>query len=161
MDCEGIQTSKTHICIRKLYILASDGITDHQQEFVACTSFEEIEDKYKKAFIYCNKNIHKLCYYPTTMSMPCQTAAKSLQTFIENNNIKIVLFKGGIIEMRLCKYLEIEYYDIGSIVPKVASHDPRIEVLAHLHYLTTYCKDVIKTIMQCEQKTDRRTDPNS
>ena len=148
IDCEGIQTSKTHICIRKMYILAGDGVTNHQQEFVPCASFRDIEDKYKKAFTYCKKKIHKLNYYPKTMSMPCRTAIRRLQTFIEINNIKMILFKGGVIEKRLCEDLGIEYYDIGSIVPKVTSHDPREEVLTHFHYLTLYCEDVINKIIK-------------
>ena len=125
IDCEGIQTSKTHICVRKMYILASDGVIDYKEEFIACASFKEIEDKYKKAFIYCKKRIHKLSYYPKTMSVPCRAAAKRLQTFIKTNNIKMILFKGGIIEKRLCEYIGIEYYDIGSIVPKMMRHDPQ------------------------------------
>ena len=100
LDIEGIQTSKGHICIRKMYILASNGITDHLQEFVACFPFRQIEKKYQNAFNFCRKRIHKLNYYTKGLSMPCSLAAVRLKTFVEKNDINIVLFKGGIIEQR-------------------------------------------------------------
>ena len=63
--------------------------------------------------------------------MPCSIDATRLKTFVEKNSIKIIFFKGGVIERRLCDGDGIKYFDIGSIVPKVESHDLRQEVHSH------------------------------
>ena len=81
IDIEGIQTSKAYICIREMYILADDGITDYHHEFIACSSFQQIAEKYRKAFIFCKRHIHKLNYYPKGVSEPCRLAATRLKTF--------------------------------------------------------------------------------
>ena len=138
IDIEGIQVCKDHICIREMYILADDGITDYHQEFVACSSFQQIEEKYQKAFIFFLRFVHKLNYYPNGISEPCTSAAMRLTTFVKSNNIDVVFFKGGIIVKRLCDAAGIRCFDIGSIVPKVHIHNPRIEVYSHFHYLTLY-----------------------
>ena len=148
VDIEGIQVNETHICVREMYILADDGITDYHQEFVACSSFQQIEKKYQNAFIFCKRFIHKLNYYPKKKkSEPCTLAATRLKTFIKSNNIDVVFFKGGVIEKRLCDVAGIRCFDIGSIVPKVYSHNPRIEVHSHFHYLTLHCREEIKNII--------------
>ena len=38
LDIEYIQCTRTHRCIRKLYILAKDGYTDLQLEFFPCVA---------------------------------------------------------------------------------------------------------------------------
>ena len=76
-----------------MYILADDGITDYQQEFDACSSFQQIEKKYQKEFIFCEKFIHKLNYYPEGISEPCILAAMRLKTFVKSNNIDVVFLR--------------------------------------------------------------------
>ena len=147
LDIEGIQRDKDHICVRKFYILASDGIIDCEREYNACLPFEKLEKKYQTAFIYCKKNIHKLNYYPKGLSMACSLAVCTLKTFVEENNIKVVFFKGGVIEQRLCEKAGVKYFDIGRLVPKVNCHDPRTEVHLHFRYLTLHCREDIKNII--------------
>ena len=91
LDIEGIQINKDHICVRKFYILVSDGIIDYEREFIACLQFQQIERKYQTAFIYCKKHIHKLNYYPKELSMACSLAATTLKMFVEENGIKLGL----------------------------------------------------------------------
>ena len=146
LDIEGIQRDKDHICVRKLYILSSDGITDCEREFNACLPFQKLERKYQTAFIYCKKRIHKLNYYPKRLSMACSLAVGTLKTFVEENGIKIVFFKGGVIERRLCEKAGVKYFDIGRLVPKVNCHNPRTEVHLHFDYLTLNCKEEIEKI---------------
>ena len=130
-----------------MYILAGNGITDFHQEFVVCSSFQQFEEKYQKAFIFCKRHIHKLNYYPKGISEPCRLAATRLKTFVKSNDIDVILFKGGVIEKRLCGDARIRCFDIGSIVPKVKSHRPRTEVHSHFHYLTLHCKEEIENII--------------
>ena len=140
---------RPYICIREMYILADDGITDYHQEFVVCSSFQQIEKKYQRAFIFCKRFVHKLNYYPKGISELCILAAMRLKTFVKSNNIDVVFFKGGVIEKRLCDVAGIRCFDIGSIVPKVQIHNPRIEVHSHFHYLTLhYCKKEIEDMIK-------------
>ena len=72
---------------------------------------------------------------------------KLLYGVVEENGIKIVFFKGGIIERRLCEKAGVKYFDIGRLVPKVNCHDPRMEVHLHFDYLTLNCKEEIEKII--------------
>ena len=138
LDIEGIQTSKDHICIRALYILLEDEVTDKFLEFVPCLDIAEIDVKYKKAFNYCKHRIHKLNYYPKIMKGPCLSASSELKRFIRHN-ITIIYFKGGQIEHRLCESIGVPSFNIERFgAPKVDSHDPRIEVKLHVEYLKQY-----------------------
>ena len=146
LDIEAIQRDRAHACVRKLYILSSNGM-DCEREFTVCLPFQKLEKKYQTAFIYCRNRIHKLDYYPKGLSIACIFAVNILKTFVEENGIKIVLFKGGIIERQLCKQAGIKYFDIGGLVPKVNCHDPRTEVHLHFDYLTLNCKEEIEKIL--------------
>ena len=55
MDIESIQSTKEHKCIRKISILAKDGFTDITREFTPCRHFHELEEKYRKAFLYFSR----------------------------------------------------------------------------------------------------------
>ena len=148
LDIETIQMDKTHACVRKLYILCSDGITDCEREFTVCLPLQKLEKKYQAAFIYCKNNIHRLDYYPKGLSNACIFAVDTLKTFVKMNGVRVVLFKGGIIERRLCETAGIKYFDIGALVPKANCHDPRIEVRQHFKYLVLNCKNEIETILR-------------
>ena len=45
LDCEGILVSKQHCCIRKLYMLAKDGMTECESEFNPCVEFNSLDKK--------------------------------------------------------------------------------------------------------------------
>ena len=120
---------------------------DCEREFTACLPFRKLEKKYQTAFIYSKKKIHKLDYYPKGLSIACIFAVNTLKTFVEENIIKIVFFKDGIIERRLCEKAGIKYFDIGRLVPKANCHDPRTEVHLHFDYLTLNCKEDIEKIL--------------
>ena len=147
LDIETIQRDRDHACVRKLYILCSDGITDCEQEFAVCLPLQKLEKKYQAAFIYCRNHIHRLDYYPKGLSNACIFAVNTLKTFIKRNGIKLVLFKGGIIEQQLCKQAGIKYFDIGGLIPKANCHDPRTEVRLHFEYLVLNCKAEIEKIL--------------
>ena len=46
LDIEAIQRDKDHACVRKLYILSSNGI-NCEREFDACLPFQKLEKKYQ------------------------------------------------------------------------------------------------------------------
>ena len=131
LDIEYIQCTRTHKCIRKLYILAKDGYTDLKLEFFPCQPFPALERRYQRAFRYCQQEIHKLSYCPEGPSSPCSTAAEKLNKFIVDNEIDLVLYKGGIVEKNLCDELDIDSFNIELFeedLEKVYSHDPYEEV---------------------------------
>ena len=130
MDIEYIQTSKEHRCIRKLYMLAKDGFTEKELEFHPCVRYRSMSKRNRQSFHYCKKHIHKLSFYPTTYASSCDTALEKIGRFIDENNVEIVLYKGGEIESDLCSDIGIPSYNIEGIkgLEKVHSHDPRTEV---------------------------------
>ena len=134
MDIEYIQSSKTHKCIRKLYILANDGFTDLECDFYPCKRYRDIEAKYQRSFRYCQANIHKLRYDPMRYSPECRIVTTIVLNFINDNNIRYILYKGGTIERDLCDELHIPSYNIecrpGLI--KANCHDPKKEI--HFYY---------------------------
>ena len=80
MDVEYIQTSKTHKCVRKLYILAKDGFTDLEIEFYPCIKYAELEEKYQRSFRFCKSRVHRLEYNPQHKYAPaCSTVLAKLR----------------------------------------------------------------------------------
>ena len=130
IDIEYIQTSKEHRCVRKIYMLAKNGSTESEIEFYPCVRYKDLEAMYRRAFHYCQKNIHKLSYNPKTYSPLCTNVLKEINNFIVYNGIELVLYKGGIIERDLCIDLNIPSMNLELIpnLAKVKSHDPRMEV---------------------------------
>ena len=130
MDIEYIRISKTHRCVRKLYILAKNGFDELELEFYPCKRYKEIERKYQRSFQFCKAHIHKLRYDPKHYSQDCTMALSNVNDFIVNNSVDFFLYKGGTIEKDLCKELCIPSYNIECFpeVEKEGCHDPRVEV---------------------------------
>ena len=130
MDIEYIQTSRSHQCIRKLYILAKNGNEKLESEFYPCTRYTELRTKYRKSFDFCKKNIHRLTYNPKNQSLPCSKALEEINNFIVNNGIDMIIYKGGNIERDTCIELCIPSRNIESFqgLKKANSHDPSFEV---------------------------------
>ena len=59
LDIEGIQVTHEHICTRKLYILDCCG-NDHEEEFVACRDFDQLEEKFNPVIFNTLKTTIKL-----------------------------------------------------------------------------------------------------
>ena len=142
MDIEYIRTSKTHRCVRKLYILAKDGLIDLELGFYPCKRYSEIERKYQQSFRFCRAHIHKLQYDPKHYSPACSTLLAKVNIFIVNNNIELILYKGGTVEKDLCSELcipsaNIEYF--GEL-EKVCSHNPKDEVNSYYAQLVNFYK---------------------
>ena len=141
LDIEYIQCTRTHRCIRKLYILAKNGYTDLQLEFFPCDPLHKLDKKYQRAFQYCQREIHKLPYCPEGPSSPCSTAAEKLNNFIVKNNIDLVFYKGGQIEKAVCDELHINSFNIENFeseLEKVNSHDPYVEVNCYFTQLVEF-----------------------
>ena len=135
VDCEAIR-SGNHECIRRLYILGKDGFTSLERDFRPCVDFEELCEKDRRSFRYCRKHIHHLKYYPAYSSPRCIDSMDIVKRFITENNINLLLYKGGVIERKLAEKLNISSYNIERIgAPKVNSHDPEVEVNAHWNFL--------------------------
>ena len=129
LDIEYIQCTRTHKCVRKLYMLAKDGYMDLLLEFFPCEPLHKLDKKYQRAFHYCQKEIHKLPYCPSPPSPPCWTAVKELNNFIVDNDIELIFYKGGEIEKNLCKELDIQSFDIENFsLDRAYSHDPYVEM---------------------------------
>ena len=102
LDCECIQTSAQHQCVRNLFILCKDG-TCKYKDFYACKRYRQLDTKYQRAFRYCQRRIHNLQYEPRKTDSPsCTHATEFLQNFIRENQIDLVLYKGGTVVKRLC-----------------------------------------------------------
>ena len=137
LDVEFIQTSLTHRCIRKLYILEKNGYTGMESEFYPCKPYSELERRYQKSFRFCRAHIHKLNYNPKQYSPECATVLSKLIEFIVNNGIELILYKGGTIEKDLCKALDIPSFNIESFeeLEKAYTHNPRTEVKCYFNRL--------------------------
>ena len=141
LDIEYIQCTRTHQCIRKLYILAKNGYTDLQLECIPCKPLHKLEKRYQKAFHFCQSEIHKLPYCPEGSSLPCSAAVERLNNFIKNNEIDLVFYKGGDIEKKVCDKLHINSFNIENFMnelEKVYSHDPYIEVNCYFTQLVEF-----------------------
>ncbi len=144
MDIEGIQSTKEHKCIRKISILVKDGYTNITREFIPCLRFRQLEIKYKKAFLYCRKHIHKLPYEPKYQLnnilkfgqkyqfnniLPCCYAVKVVKKFLHDSKVTVVVYKGGSIEREFCADMDIPAYNLEQLgVGKAFNHDPEQEV---------------------------------
>ena len=129
LDVEFIQCTRTHKCIRKLYMLAKDGYMDLLLEFFPCEPLHKLDKKYQRAFHYCQRKIHKLPYCPSPPSPPCWTAVKELNNFIVDNDIDMICYKGGDVEKNLCEELDIQSFDIENYnLEREYSHDPYVEM---------------------------------
>ena len=136
LDMEMIQISRNHACVRKLYALSKDGKTDIEMEFEPCKKYVELEEKYKKSFLYCKKNIHKLSYYPVKKCLPCTKAKDILKNFMSSLDADIIFYKGGHFERDISIAIDVDCFDITKLgVKKVNSHDPRVEIHLHLNQL--------------------------
>ena len=130
LDIEFIQSTRNHKCYRKLYIISEDGFTDLELEFFPCSTFKDLDRRYKKSFRFCRAHIHKLSYYPEKCASPCSHAVDKVDKFIVDNGIDLVLYKGGCIEKHMCEELCIPSLNIEQLgeFEKPYSHDPRVEV---------------------------------
>ena len=135
IDFEGIQTSKTHCCVRSMSILSRDG--DQQDaEFIPCVHLGELEHKYQKAFYYCRKKNHQLSYFPRNCPNRCKDVYEIVWKFAINNEIEIFAYKGGALERRICEAIGIDCFNIERVgAPKADSHAPREEVRIHYQWL--------------------------
>ena len=140
MDIEYIRTSKTHRCVRKLYILADNGYTDMELDFYPCVRYKDLDGNYQRSFRFCKRKVHKLTYNPRQYSPPCSTVLSKINEFIVYNNIDLILYKGGTIEKDLCVELCIPSMNIEcfSELEKAQSHDSRIEVNYYYDQLVDY-----------------------
>ena len=117
-------------------MLAKDGISECELEFIPCIQFNNLEKKYQRAFLYCYHNVHKLKYYPKKSNLKCGVAAHMIKQFANSLNAKLILYKGGTIEKKLCEKLRIDSINIEDVgAEKINSHSPRIEINAHYNYL--------------------------
>ena len=130
LDIEFIKVTATHRCIRKMYILAKNGYDNLETEFYPCKRYKDLDRKYQKCFRFCRAYIHQLSYNPKTYAPSCRQVLSLLKKFIMNNNIELMLYKGGTIERDLCTALDIPSMNIECLqgIQKVHSHDPCTEV---------------------------------
>ena len=139
LDCECIQTTRHHCCIRKMFILSENGLEKKEQDFTPCIKFNHLEEKYKRAFKYCKRKIHKLTYNPEHY-YPCILSVNVIDNFIKMNNINLVLYKGGSLEKNICENIGIKSLNLEDVgVPKASSHQPKEEVFEHLKYIQENC----------------------
>ena len=140
MDIEFIRTSPTHRWIRKIYILAKNGIDEMEQEFYPCKHYKDLESKYQRSFQFCRRNIHNLSFQPWRFSAECCQVVAKLSDFIANNDIDVILYKGGTIERELCDELDIPSINIECFkdLEKVHSHEPRVEVNGYYNQLIEF-----------------------
>ena len=136
IDIEGIQISKNHICTRLIYMLSKDGLISKEIEFLPCEPLDKLDYKYQRAYEFCKWNIHGLEFDPSAPSLQCADAAREVQKFSEICNSTLIVYKGGIIEKRLCESINMRSLDIETLgAPRVNSHDPCTEVNTHYKWI--------------------------
>lgn len=137
MDIEYIQTSNSHKCVRKLYLLASDGATDLERDFYPCKRYRDIHQSFQQSYRYCRRHIHRLQYDPRQYSPKCSDTITIVKNFITHNDIDYILYKGGTIERELCEKILIPSFNIEHIpgITKAPGHNPKIEVRFHYNQL--------------------------
>ena len=137
LDVEYIQTTKSHQCVRKFYILGKNGNYEYQAEFYPCKRFHELDEQFKKAFCFCRKNIHKLTYNPIYYSPQCRTALSVIQKIVTDFSCDFILYKGGTIERDICERIGVQSYNIECLggLQKALTHNPREEVQFYMKQL--------------------------
>ena len=122
-----------------MYCLMEDGETNCCYEFRPCEHFDDIPSAQKKAFLYCYKYIHKLPYYPQNDDLQCKDAKTMLMKFITDNNIKLIYYKGGCVEKKLCVAIGIGSKNLEDFyMPKAQCHDPKEETHFYYFFMQTY-----------------------
>ena len=136
LDIEYIRTSENHCCVRKLYLLSKDGISEQEAEFVPCKNFIDMEQKYQNSFLYCQRRIHHLSFLPKNRIFSCTHVNQRIKEFMNILGADLILYKGGHIEKDICVEIGIESYNIEQLgAPKLSTHNPREEVNIHYNYL--------------------------
>ena len=130
MDLESIRTSPTHRCIRKIYLLAKNGSVELELEFHPCIQFKDLESRYKRSFLFCQRKIHRLSFCPDGYSPLCGNALAEIKNFIVCNGIQLVLYSGGTIKKELCNKLCITSINIECFtdLENTQADDPRVRV---------------------------------
>ena len=151
--------SRIHHCYRKIGIELWD---DSKQvfELVPCIPKHDLWPDEDMTFTYCKNKIHGLNYYPPHFSKHCLEGASIIQRFLKENDIKLVLFKGGNIERDLCYKVGIECIDLETFgvekAPKALGHDPMREVTFYHHQLKKLLADgYINTCLSLQSPLDR------
>ena len=138
IDFEGIQSSKTHCCVRSMSILSRDGETQQNAEFIPCADLTELEHKYQKAFYHCAKKVHHLSYLPQNCPNRCKDVYEIVRNFAVTNEIEIFAYKGGNLERQICEEIGIDCFNLERVgAPKAYNHVPREEVRFHYEWLTS------------------------
>ena len=119
--------SKTHNCTRKLAIILFNN-KFRVLESQPCIHKRNLTQKELSSFNYCYKNIHKLPYYPQT-TLKCSETGEIVKSFLQENNIRTVFFKGGVLEKDFCEKIGYKCFNLELLrIPKANSHSPLSEV---------------------------------
>ena len=114
LKADYIQTSQTHRCIRKFYILSNIG-KELEFEFLPCKMYKDLTLELQQDFIFRKRHVHKLKYIPNIPKQyftECVAALRKLEEFILDNNIDLILYNGGTTERNLCTQLDIPSIDL-------------------------------------------------
>lgn len=143
IDFEGIQTSKGHCCIRSMAIISKDGNTRQNSEFRPCVYLRDLNERYKKTYHFCRKNIHRLPYFPGNCAIQCKDVYAMVEKFVIDNGIELFVFKGGVLEKRICDAIGVDCFNIERLgAPKANSHVPREEVQFHCDWLNSLTQNL-------------------
>ena len=115
LKADYIQTSQTHRCIRKFYILSNLGGKELEFEFLPCKTYKDLTLELQQDFVFHKRHVHKLKYIPNIprQYLPeCIAALRKLEKFILDNNIDLILYNGGTLEKDLCTQLDIPSIDL-------------------------------------------------
>ena len=142
MDVECIQTTSTHHCIRKLYIIEKTGYTDLDLHFHPCTPHNNLQKKYQQLFLKYRRDNHKLRYNPRRPnSSTCSKVVEKLNDFVVYNDIELILHKGGAVVTELTEKLQIPSFNVILFddVGRLSSYNPRTEVEFYYEQIIQVC----------------------
>ena len=162
IDIEAIQTTSSSYCYREISIC---NVADARIDVFYCKPCQRIDDlneKYRKSFNFCKREIHGLCYnhhpleyriedkvyngvYIMHHTLNCGKAVEYIKhnLFQSNTQTYVIYFKGGIIEKyfmdKVLENMKFQYVDINYYMDKFTKKD----IVEYYLEKDTICDEVI------------------
>ena len=157
IDIEGIQISRLHACYRKVYAIKKNGDSRLCFETIPCMQYHDLQGKYQKAFRYCEREVHRLEYKPKNAWIRCYETKNRVKWFMDKG-CRLLLYKGGTIELQLAKDIVCDSINIEDVgVKKAHSHDPGTEVHDYWYQLD----DIVRKYKKAKTKDGGITATNN
>ena len=120
--------SHVHNCTRKMAVQLWNEKT-YMEEFHPCLTMNDLSVNEKKSYYWCKRKIHHLDYNPYHGARECMDAPNAIMKMIRENEIQIILYKGGVIEKDMAYLIGVECVNLEDFgIAKAPDHNPLNEV---------------------------------